>query len=164
VIAAGIARQKGQTMEESRRMAIERACERLIIAYTHFVDSGEAERVVDLFAPDGVCELPTGRASGHEELRAFFRARAQNRGLVTRHICTNAAIDVVDEHSANGRVYLTLYRYQHEDSSPRGPAPLHGPVFVGEYQDRFVLLEGGWRIAHRRAVAGFVPRATEAPR
>jgi hypothetical protein len=143
-------------MEESRRMAIERACERLVIAYTHLVDSGEAERVVDLFTPEGVCELPAARLCGHDELRAFFRTREQSRALVTRHVCTNVAIDVVDEHSATGRAYLTLYRHRREDAQATGPAPLEAPVFIGEYQDRFVEHEGSFRFAERRAIASFV--------
>jgi len=141
-------------MDDLRRITIERECERLVMTYTHLVDFGEAERVAELFAPDGVWEAPQARVNGQEEIRAAFAARQRKVGRVSRHICTNLAINVIDDRTAEGVVYLTLYR--HDGEPARTPRPLDLPLIVGEYRDRFVLTDAGWRFACRRASVGFV--------
>ena len=56
-------------MDEARRMAIERECERLVTAYCHYVDHGEAERVAELFSEDGVWASPELVMDGREQVR-----------------------------------------------------------------------------------------------
>lgn len=140
-------------MDPSERYAIERECERLVVSYTHLVDFGEAERQAELFTADGIWEAGPGVFRGQEELRRVFGARQRNTLRTSRHVCTNLLIEVIDEKSATGVVYLTLYR--HDGDTAGGPAPLDGPFAVGQYRDRFVRTDRGWRFAHRTLEVAF---------
>jgi len=73
---------------------------------------------------------------------------------VSRHVCNNLVVDSIDERTAMGTVYLTLYN--HDGEKERSTSPLEGPVAVGEYRDRFVLTDQGWRFAERDTRQSFV--------
>jgi hypothetical protein len=77
----------------------------LIVKYAHVIDAGEAERVGDLFAPDGVWEAYRNRRVGQSEIREAFRLRQHNTTRVSRHICTNIAIEVISPREATGLSY-----------------------------------------------------------
>jgi len=145
-------------MDDAFRLAAERACERLVIAYTHLIDFGEAAQVADLFTEDGVWESDKQRVSGRDQIKAGFVARQNNTRRTSRHVCTNIAIEVVSETEATGITYLTLYR--HDGDHVKRGAPLNGPMLLGEYYDRFVLTREGWRIAHRRVKVAFARVST----
>jgi ketosteroid isomerase-like protein len=131
--------------------AIERACERLVVAYTHLVDGGQAAAVADLFTEDGVWSAGRARYEGRDAIRAAF-AQRQALDRTSRHVCTNLAVDVIDADHATGLVYLTLYRF--DGDGPRTPEP----DLVGDYRDTFVRTAGGWRFATRAATVTFERR------
>jgi hypothetical protein len=138
------------------KLSIERDCERLVTAYCHFIDHGEAERVADLFSEEGCWISAEATLEGREGIRKAMAARQANTGRMSRHVCNNLRLDIQDENSASGTVYLTLYR---SDGKPdRSLAPLEGPAMVGEYRDRFVRTAQGWRISHREIVIDFLRR------
>lgn len=140
-------------MDDLARFTIERACEQLIVAYSHLIDFGEAGRVGELFSDDGVWESAEARMGSRVEITAGFGRRQANAERRSRHVCTNVAIDVVSPTEANGVCYFTLYRAD----GVKGPvAPVEGPEMVGQYRDRFVLTPDGWRIAYRKAEAAFI--------
>jgi len=141
-------------MDATERMLIERECQRLVTRYCHYIDHGEAERVAELFTADGVWRAAPVVMDGEDALRKGFRQRQANRGRMSRHVCNNLLVDVVDSDNARGTVYLTLYR--HDGDEGRRTSPLAGPVFVGEYRDRFVRTPTGWRIAERELAVSFV--------
>ena len=141
-------------MEANERLSIERECERLVTRYCHYVDHGEAERIADLFTKDGSWCAPGISLQGHEEIRRGCAARQANRGRMSRHVCSNLLVDVINSDHATGVVYITLYRHDGEEG--RRTAPLDGPVAVGEYRDRFVRTPDGWRIAERSTHVEFV--------
>ena len=143
-------------MDVNERMLIERECERMVTLYCHYVDHGEAERIAELFAKDGVWRSPEVTMNGEDELRRGFRARQQNQKRRSRHLCSNLLIDVIDADNAKGCVYLTLYR--HDGGEDRAVAPLPGPQIVGEYRDRFVRTADGWRFAERGIEVSFLRR------
>lgn len=140
-------------MDDSTKERIERACERLIVAYTHLIDFGDGGRVGELFSPDGVWESEQTRMEGRDEITRGFGRRQQRADRISRHVCTNTAINAIDENSAEGVTYFTLYR---RDGVTALPAGIDGPTIVGQYRDRFVRTAEGWRFAHRRAEAAFV--------
>jgi ketosteroid isomerase-like protein len=133
---------------EADVVAIERACERLVVEYTHLVDGGRAAAVADLFAADGVWSSGAARYDGRDAIRAAFATR-QASDRTSRHVCTNLRVDVVDDDHATGLVYLTLYRF--DGDGPGAP----DPDLVGEYRDAFVRTAEGWRFAERTATAAF---------
>lgn len=147
-------------MDELERLAIERSCERLVVAYSHLIDFGEASRVAELFTDDGVWESAEATMQGRAGIAEGFGRRQANTGRRSRHVCTNLAVDVVSATEATGLCYFTLYR---ADNVSGPTATLEGPEIVGEYRDRFVLTDDGWRIVHRQASAGFVRRPAPPP-
>jgi hypothetical protein len=141
-------------MDDLQRLLIERECERLVTRYCHHVDHGEAAKIADLFSEDGVWAAPGVRMGGRQQLLKGFGAREANTARMSRHVCNNLLLDVIDEDHAEGTVYLTLYR--HEGEEERKISPLKGPALVGEYRDRFVRTANGWRFAERRIVVNFL--------
>ena len=143
-------------MDDHERMAAERACEALISVYTHLVDDfGDRASVPELFTDDGVWESDESRLEGHDQIAEFFGRREAHR--TSRHVSSNVAVRVTGPDSAEGLSYFTLYRYVGE--KPRVPDLDNQPVILGQYTDRFVRTDQGWRIAHRRADVGFVRRS-----
>ena len=144
-------------MDDLERLLIERACERLVTQYCHFVDHGEAARVAELFSEDGVWASPETTMTGREAIRRGFQRRQDNTARMSRHVCGNLLIDVMDAQSAEGVVYLTLYR--HDAEPGRATSPAQAPNLVGEYRDRFVLTADGWRFARRDIAVSFTAGA-----
>ncbi len=146
-------------MDLEQRMKIERECERLVTQYCHYVDHGEAAKIADQFTAEGVWASPGGAMNGRAEIRESFESRQANVARMSRHVCNNLLIEVIDEDHANGTVYLTLYRF---DGDPgRSLSPIEGqPFMVGEYRDRFVRTEDGWRFAHREIEVSFAGNAS----
>lgn len=139
-------------MDEATRTAIERACERLSIAYARHVDLDEHEAFVELFADDAVLVLGRSFDGKAAIRRSMGRRRADLR---SRHVLTNVLVDVVDEDHARGITYLTLYRHIGPESSQPGPIAHARPAAVGEYLDEFVRTPAGWRFARREISLAF---------
>ena len=115
--------------------------------------------MAELFSADGAWRGGPSVMEGQQQLREGFAERQANRERMSRHVCNNLLVDVVDADHANGVVYLTLYR--HDGDEDRRVSPLPGPQIVGEYRDRFVRTPDGWRFAERKIDVSFV-RETEA--
>lgn len=141
-------------MDDKTRFEIEWACQKLVTAYCHFVDHGEASRIADLFTDDGVWTSPENTMTGKNQIRAGFQAREDNKIRMSRHVCNNFLLNNVSENEAEGVVYLTLYRCDGKEG--RRVSPLDGPEIVGEYRDLFRRTDQGWRIARRETVVSFV--------
>jgi hypothetical protein len=138
-------------MDDIERLLIERACERLIVDYTHFVDFGAAARIAELFTEDGEWHGPDLTMTGRSGIREGFERRQGVTRRVSRHVCTNVAIDVVSADEATGLCYLVNFRHDRREGDDwSAPAPAGLPKYVGEYRDRFVRTPQGWRFAHRR--------------
>ena len=141
-------------MDQRERLEIERACERLVTAYCHYVDHGEASRIADLFSEDGLWASPEVKMSGREQIEKGFGRREAQKERMSRHVCNNFLCEVEDAEHASGVVYLTLYR--HDGDPSRKVSPLDGPELVGEYRDRFVRTPTGWRFQERRIQVSFM--------
>ena len=98
--------------------------------------------------------------NGRAEISAAFSQREANAARISRHVCCNLLIDVIDENNASGVVYLTLYRNDGEVG--RRSAPSDVPDIVGEYRDTFVRTKDGWRFKRRDIAASFVKRREQA--
>lgn len=146
--------RRSSAISPEERALIERACERLMIEYTHLVDHGAAARVADLFTDDGVMKTPESASAGRDSIRQGFQARQDNTARMSRHVCTNALIEVVDRDTARGTVYLTLYR---NDGEPgRAVSPTQSPTLLGEYRDEFRRTPQGWKFQRREIIISFV--------
>ena len=140
-------------MDDLKKLMIERDCARLVAAYCHFVDHGEAARVADLFTEDGVWASPENTMTGRDAIHDGFTRRQKQAGRISRHVCCNQLIEVEDEDHAHGVVYLTLYR--HDGEPGRRAAPSMVPDCVGEYRDRFFRTPEGWRFLRRDVSVNF---------
>lgn len=145
-------------MTPSEKAQIERACERLISQYNHYVDHNETEALVSLFAEDATWTAEEMIFDGKEQIAMAFQMRASNQERTTRHLCTNLVVTVESEASASAVCYLTLYR--HDGLPKEAYLPLDGPAMIGEYIDRFVLTESGWRFQSRKLQGTFLKPGT----
>jgi len=141
-------------MDDLERLLIERACARLVTEYCHFVDHGEAAKIADQFTEDGVWTSPENTMSGRDAIRRGSQIRQDNVERMSRHVCNNILIDVIDDNNARGVVYLTLYR--HDGKPERSVSPSDVPAIVGEYRDTFVRTPAGWRFKRREVVVSFI--------
>ena len=142
-------------MDNAERREIVTACERLALDFAWHVDHRNIEEVVGLFTADASFERKGEVLKGRSEIHAAQMKRPA--GLVTRHVCANLRIDVVDPTHARGTHYFLLYRHDHAAAGTvaSAPAPLAQPETLGEYSDEYLLTTDGWRISRRVAKAAF---------
>jgi SnoaL-like protein len=127
-------------MTEQEILAIERACERLILDFAYFSDHRKYESLGALFTVDGTMTRPSGVIlAGRDAIVTSYQATPADR--VTRHVCTNIRIDVESADRARATTYAVVYS---NNGNPR----------VGEFEDEFRRTAEGWRIVSR--IAGFV--------
>lgn len=147
-------------LDPLERLLAERACERLVYRYAQLLDLGQQDKVPALFVDDGVWELPGRiRFAGRAELDAGIPTRLNAPGRTARHLCMNVVIDVLGPDEAVGTSYMVNYRYDDPSGVPADLAPTGDPVYIGEYHDRFVRTEGGWRFRRRRTELAFAQRS-----
>ncbi len=132
-------------------LAIERACERLVLDSVYFTDSQNYVAFIRLFAANGTIRRPSGEPlAGREAILNSYLSRPAGR--MTRHICTNIRITVESADHARGLSYAVVYSANVDD-----PVEGHFGVkadprhMVGEFEDEFVVTPEGWRFASRRA-------------
>jgi hypothetical protein len=139
-----------QTPSAAERIEIERACERIVHAYSRALDLGNMSAAADFFAENGSFARPMAPErviEGREAIRAALLTRPKT--LLTKHLATNVMIDVVSRHEARGLSYLTMI----STTPPSDAAPPYvsaGPIYFGEIKDRFVREGGEWKILERR--------------
>ena len=83
------------------RMEIERACERLTYIYGRALDLGDMSAAADCFAENGSFARPMNPGQviqGREAVRTSLLTRPKT--LLTKHLATNAMIDVESRDSA----------------------------------------------------------------
>jgi SnoaL-like domain len=138
------------TLSQGQRLEIERACERLIFAYTRTLDLGDSGGAADFFAEQGSLSRPMAPdqvIQGREAIRASLLTRPKT--LLTKHLTTNVLIDVESPESASGISYLTMIATM-PAAGAAAPHLSPGPLYFGEFKDRFVLEGGIWKFSERR--------------
>ena len=139
-----------EALSAAERTEIERACERLVYAYSRALDLGDTSGAADFFAENGSMARPMAPdqiVQGREVIRASLTSRPKS--LLTKHLATNIVIDVISRDEAVGLSYLTMI----STTPPVDAAPPHvsqGPMYFGEFRDRFVRENGSWKFLERR--------------
>ncbi len=104
----------------------------------------------DCFAKDGSMArpmMPDAVVQGRETIRASLLTRPKT--LLTKHLATNVMIDVESATSASGLSYLTMISTTPAaDGKP--PYVSQGPIYFGEFKDKFVREDGVWKFLERR--------------
>jgi len=132
-------------------MLIERACARVVIDSATFNDRKDWPALAALYTDDGVVVRPNGqRLEGRPAIEAAYASGAPDR--VTRHLCSNVRVDVEGPDSARVTTAVLIVSGVRSDDPDvtLGIAPNERHV-VGEFADRLVRTDAGWRIAERHA-------------
>jgi nuclear transport factor 2 (NTF2) superfamily protein len=126
--------------------------------YSRLVDFGEAAAVADLFTEDASWEGTDLLLEGREQIRAWFTKREGVSRRVSRHVCTNVAVQATAPGEARSLCYLINYRHDRAEGDESLPVPAEVPKYVAELHDTFRLTEEGWRFSSRRVTTAFVRR------
>jgi hypothetical protein len=138
------------TLSTAERIEIERACERLVYVYSRALDLGDMSAAADCFAANGSMArpmMPDAVIQGRETIRASLLTRPKT--LLTKHLATNVMIDVESRDSASGLSYLTMISTT-PPADAKPPFVSQGPIYFGEFKDRFVRENGAWKFLERR--------------
>jgi len=139
-----------EPLSAAERLEIERACERLVYAYSRALDLGDLSVAADFFAEHGSMSRPMTPdqiIQGRETIRASLLTRPKT--LLTKHLATNIMIDVESREAARGISYLTMVATT-PAADARPPFDSPGPIYFGEFKDRFVREHGVWKFLERR--------------
>jgi hypothetical protein len=139
-----------QPLSIAERIEIERACERLVYAYSRALDLGDLSGAADFFAEQGSMARPMAPDAviqGREAVRAALLTRP--RTLLTKHLATNVVVDVESRDAASGISYLTMIATT-PPADAKPPFVSQGPLYFGEFKDRFVRENGVWKFLERR--------------
>lgn len=126
----------------------------LVDAYAVYRDQRDAEGYASLFGEDGVFLFRGEAYSGKEVLEQRIRNTDPNTTLM--HVMTSSLIEVIDENTATGVQYVSIY--QKTSDQPRKPGQVlevEGFDVTGKYHDKYILKEGGWQFAERSFEAVF---------
>jgi len=139
-----------ESLSTAERIEIERACERLVLVYSRALDLGDMSAAADCFAENGSMARPMAPDAviqGREVIRTSLLTRPKT--LLTKHLATNVMIDVESRDAASGLSYLTMIATTPgADAKPPFVSP--GPIYFGEFKDRFVRENGAWKFLERR--------------
>src|SRR5262245_54859788 len=139
-----------ESLSPAERIEIERACERLVYVYSRALDLGDMSAAADCFAQDGSMARPMAPDAviqGRETIRASLLTRPKT--LLTKHLATNVMIDVESRDTASGLSYLTMISTT-PPADAKPPYVSKGPVYFGEFKDRYVRENGAWKFLERR--------------
>jgi hypothetical protein len=137
-------------LSPAERLEIEKACERLVYEYSRALDLGDMSAAADYFAENGSMARPMAPdqvIQGRETIRASLLTRPKT--LLTKHLATNVMVDVESRDLARGISYLTMISTTPPADS-KAPFLSQGPVYFGEFRDRFIRENGVWRFLERR--------------
>ena len=135
-------------MTDLTTLLAEHACKRLMLEYCECVDTRQFERLVALFARDGVLNRSdTGEIRGHAEIKAFFDKLTTDPLI---HAASNLLVTVTGPETAEASSYVTVYRSYRENAT--GLPKLEAPYVVAKYVDKFVVEDGEWKIGFRDTI------------
>ncbi|HXR92452.1 MAG TPA: nuclear transport factor 2 family protein [Steroidobacteraceae bacterium] len=139
-----------ETLSAAEKIEIERACERLVYAYSRALDLGDLSAAADLFAENGSMSrpmVPDQVIQSREAVRASLLTRPKT--LLTKHLATNVMIEVESRDTASGVSCLTMIATT-PPADGKPPFLSGGPVYFGEFKDRYVREQGVWKFLERR--------------
>ncbi|RQV07407.1 nuclear transport factor 2 family protein [Burkholderia cenocepacia] len=137
-------------MTELELLAAKQACQDLVVRFARLSDERDATGLAGLFADDAVMRRPDGsELRGRTAIAAAYADRPADR--ITRHHVGNVLIELQSPVSAAGTSSVLLWTASAAD--PAGPfgRPAGARQVIGEFHDRYVKTDGGWRFTERVA-------------
>ncbi len=131
----------------------ERECTRLCQDFIYHIDRREYEPFLALFAPEPVLDRAGQVFKGLDGLKQFCEGRALDRYV--RHLMGNIRIDMTGPTTAKGTSSVTMFGAK---ALPDAALPLPSSLQVfAEYDDAYVLTDGGWKMKSRKITIVFTP-------
>ena len=126
-------------------------CTELIHDYAYYRDLRDPEQVANLFTEDGGMQERGEWSIGHEALKAHVLS--DDMSTVSMHLISTIKIFPIDENNATG---VTYFAVANEPKTEDGrPATLESFRAIGQYHDKMVRTEDGWKFAERISDAVF---------
>lgn len=145
-------------MDPLELLFAQRACEELIYEYCRRVDFGRAGEIAALFTEDGQWRGTDLELNGREAIRDWFQRREGVTRRVSRHVCTNVAVRILNASEAESLCYMINYRHDRAEGDLALPVPAEVPKYIGELRDRFERTPDGWRFGSRQVDVAFLRR------
>ena len=131
-------------MDQIESLVIKDACQSVSIRFGRLQDARRHDDLAGLLTPDARY-VRLGEELTVENFIDWIKTTPPNK---TRHFVTPTEVEILDENTAHGLTYYTIYLYGGDDGPP---SPLGGPFVVGEYHERFARTDDGWKINRREA-------------
>jgi ketosteroid isomerase-like protein len=148
-----------KAMDALTLIKIRLALEDLNTAFTHNLDHGKLDDLVDLFTEDALYTHAKRRSEGKEEIRKLFLARAAAEVRTVRHLASGLRLEIESPTAARGTSVCLTFAH---DGEP--PAPHATPHLVADFEDEYRLCEDGqWRFAVRHIRRIFVAADNTGP-
>lgn len=145
-------------LSKPESIEIRLALEDLNSAFTHHLDHGEVDALVDLFTDDALYTHGTRRSQGKAEIEALFRKRAAGGPRTSRHIYSGLRFAIDDADHASGHSVCLSFA---QDGAPPLPAT---PFLVADFDDVYVRGgDGRWRFRERHITRVFVSASNMGP-
>lgn len=131
-------------------LIVKNACIELGNRYAHYLDSGQNEKIPELFDEHGSWQSRSGKYTGREDIKLAFSNRPKNRRSV--HIITNHLVEVQSEYLAEVRSNFVTYQ---TDQATGLVSFKDQPVRVGHYLDECVRDGDKWIFQSRKMQSVF---------
>lgn len=133
-----------------KQQEIEQACTKLVNQFSNYNDQSDYESLCGLFADNAAFARPTDPenfTTGREAILAAFRSRPNDR--ITRHLISNIIIDVIDENTAKGICYATLFMAPADAEPAKFGVKANPSQLLGEFYIDFQMSDSGWKISRQ---------------
>ena len=132
-------------MDPLLQIQIRLALEDLNTGFTHYLDHGRIDELVDLFTEDALYTHGQRRSEGRAAIRALFERRAAAGVRTCRHLSTGLRLEI--DHATAARGASVCLTFAYDGPPPVTPAT---PYLVADFNDTYRLCaDGKWRIASR---------------
>jgi 3-phenylpropionate/cinnamic acid dioxygenase small subunit len=128
---------------DTKILLLERELHLVLCRYARACDQRDWPAMDDIFIEEASADYGGMlRLQGREPIVAMIRAHLDGCGP-SQHLLGNLVVDVSGA-AVESRVYVR--------AAHRGAGSMQDLTYesLAEYQDRWILTPGGWRIAHRR--------------
>lgn len=139
-------------MDDLALIRIRFALQDLNAAFTHNLDHGHIDALVELFTADALYTHAKRRSEGREEIRKLFATRPASGVRTVRHLASGLRLEIDSPTAARGTSVCLTFAH---DGEP--PAQHATPHLVADFEDIYRLCEDGkWRFAVRHIHRIFV--------
>ena len=131
-------------MDQIEAIVIKDECQSVSLNFGRLQDARRYDELAGLLTPDATY-VRLGEELAVENFIDWIKTTPPNK---TRHFVTPTEVKILDENTAQGLTYYTIYLYGGDEGLPH---PLEGPFVVGEYHEQFARTDDGWKINRREA-------------